>query len=295
MASRQDPSGSTPRTEPTSDELEPDDSSEEQENRLDLLAEPPRAEPPQQQAEPGPAPGPEPEPPAQPSGDDGEEAAPEAPPAFEGYGSLDEVKLEDFDAAVRPRVESILAHIRTAFEQVEAKRTEFDETRQELLDLIASVQEQGLDGPALADRFKVQDETITAMNEDMSRMAFNAFRRLHPEADGMPEATAQVFAEAVKKNLYAFGDDDNTPLERLEAVYEFARFKTGWNPDKPSDDQPKPPTKPTTPTRPTRSGDPKAGRQALVSGSERVAAPTYRSPEEQSWPEILEEGIHLLR
>jgi len=261
--SPQEPESPEPEADqsPTKDSPSSDDLPKEEEEEEPAAEEPPEAEPPKEE-----------EPPA------------ELEP-FEGYASFDAVKLDDFDEASRPRVEAIMGLVEPALANAEAKAQEFDEARQELVDMMSSIREEGVDGPALARRFEEQSNTINALNSDMGRMAFNAFKRLHPECDSMPGETARLFSGLVGEKLYNFGAEDDTPLERMEEILRYAAFKTGWDgrAGEPAKEEP-----------PAPAVSSKAAKQALIADDEAPPTPSHRSVDDQSWDEIIEEGMHLL-
>lgn len=230
------------------------------------------------------APNTEPEPQAQPSAP--APPVPETPPvAFqvpETWKSLEDVKFDGVPEAMRPALEHVhglAREYRDALdEQFLAGKAELDKRMEVFNGLIRQLEENGAtDAAPLTQQVEELTTQLTETQTEMGRLQWDSFVRGNDAWTRAPDNVKAAMATVLETPNFPFQSKD-VPGQLKEA-FEYACFRTGWNP-KPAD-SPAPiaqaPAKPAAPTAPRATPQqlpPSTPNPTPLSTGSRATSPT---------------------
>ena len=203
--------------------------------------------------------------------------------SWNGFDDIDLNKIpEAFHAPMEKVVSIAQSLISEHEEQTARKQSEYEAARQQLLELADGIQEEGLKGASVVQKFEEQSNLLDALNNDVVTNAWRGFSILRPDYANLPNEVKDTF------NKYAFGGADgadgmlhrmpgDTLIDKLNAVLDFTLYRSGYS-DSGSE----------------VASSPQSTTQALVNGGEVASAVPVRSVDEMNYNEIMSRYDHLL-
>jgi len=226
-----------------------------------------------------------------------EEAQPEAilgdqPEAFT-FESFDDIDVASLPEDARRYVEPILSHVKGMQDNLEAERHAYEDMRTQYSTLIENLDEaaKGNLEPIIQEYQTVHGAFTQVSTENVS-MAHKLFELEYSEYESQTDDVKSAFVKALTHPSFNDRFEGENLYEKMVDAYKLTVYrKGGIQPGQKQQAQPQPVAE-SVPV--VRKPNPKAAKQALVSGGEMAPNMPTLNLQEMSYDDILSRGEHLL-
>ena len=206
------------------------------------------------------------------------------------FESFDDIDIESIPADARRYVQPILDHAAELKHTMEVERLAYESTRTQFSTLMDTMDEavKGNLDPSIQEYQQVNDQYTQVSTENVA-MAHRLFELEYSEYETQDDKVKKAFVKELSSPSFNSRFLGENLYDKMVDAYKITVYRNGGI-------QPGQKQQPQAAVEvaPVRQPDPKAAKQALVSGGEMAPNMPTLNLQEMSYDDILARGEHLL-